>query len=174
MQRSASEKFEFKEDITMSDLFGMVDIETLERLADVINRKELSELTIADGGRTITIKGKRCVPVPPQPVQIPVMAAGMQTAPEGELSPSEASTAAEISGNLVKAPLVGTYYAAPSPEKAPFVKVGDEVKKGDVIMIIESMKLMNEVQSEYDGIVDKILVSDGQAVEFDQPIMVIK
>jgi D-alanine-D-alanine ligase len=86
----------------------------------------------------------------------------------------KAATAGEISGKLVKSPIVGTFYAAPSPDKPPFVRVGDEVKKGDVIMIIESMKLMNEIQSEYDGIVDKILVSDGQAVEYDQPVMVIK
>ena len=82
--------------------------------------------------------------------------------------------AGEISGKMVKAPIVGTFYAAPSPDKAPFVKVGDEVKKGDVIMIIESMKLMNEIQSEFDGVVDKILVDDGQAVEFDQPVMIIR
>ena len=77
-------------------------------------------------------------------------------------------------GNIVKSPIVGTYYRSPSPDKPPFVKVGDKVKKGDVIMIIESMQLMNEVQSEFDGVVERILVSDGQAVEFDQPIMIIK
>ena len=70
--------------------------------------------------------------------------------------------------------IVGTFYAAPSPDKPPFVKIGDTVKKGDVIMIIESMKLMNEIQSDYDGVVDSILVSDGQPVEYDQPVMVIK
>ena len=78
------------------------------------------------------------------------------------------------SGNIVKAPIVGTYYRSASPDKPPFVKIGDKVKKGDVIMIIESMKLMNEVQSEFDGVVERILVADGQAVEFDQPIMIIK
>ncbi|MBQ9898804.1 MAG: biotin/lipoyl-binding protein, partial [Ruminococcus sp.] len=62
----------------------------------------------------------------------------------------------------------------PSPETPAFVKVGDKVSKGDVIMIIESMKLMNEIQSDFDGTVDRILVSDGQAVEFDQPLMIIK
>lgn len=157
----------------MSDIFGMVGIETIEKLADIINKKELSELTIADGEKTITIKGKKAAPVfaAPSAAAVPVQS----SAPAVEnLSPSEASTAAEISGKLVKSPIVGTFYAAPSPDKPPFVRVGDEVKKGDVIMIIESMKLMNEIQSDYDGIVDKILVSDGQAVEYDQPIMVIK
>jgi len=73
----------------------------------------------------------------------------------------------------VKAPLVGTYYAAPSPDQKPFVQVGDTVKKGDVILIIESMKLMNEVQSDFDGVVKEILVQNGDGVEYDQPLMII-
>ena len=75
---------------------------------------------------------------------------------------------------FINIPIVGTFYAAPSPDKPPFVKIGDTVRKGDVIMIIESMKLMNEIQSDYDGVVDSILVSDGQTVEYDQPVMIIK
>ena len=74
---------------------------------------------------------------------------------------------------MVKAPLVGTYYAAPSPDQKPFVQVGDTVKKGDVILIIESMKLMNEVQSDFDGVVMDILVLNGDGVEYDQPLMII-
>ena len=158
----------------MSQILDMVDIETIEKLADIINKKELSELTIADGDRTITIKGKRPVPPPPAAMPFMGMPAQMPSAPEDALSETEANTAAEISGNIVKAPIVGTYYRSPSPDKPPFVKIGDKVKKGDVIMIIESMKLMNEVQSEFDGVVERILVTDGQAVEYDQPIMIIK
>ena len=105
----------------------------------------------------------------PVPMGMPV-SAPVVTAPE---VPAKAETET-FSGNVVKSPIVGTFYAAPSPEKPAFVKVGDKVKKGDVIMIIESMKLMNEIQSDFDGVVDKILVSDGQAVEYDQPIMIIK
>ncbi len=74
----------------------------------------------------------------------------------------------------MKSPIVGTYYSAPGPDKAPFVEVGKQVKKGDVIMIIESMKLMNEVKSEFDGTVKKILVENGSAVEYDQPVMIIE
>ena len=74
----------------------------------------------------------------------------------------------------MKSPIVGTFYASPSPDKAPFVEVGQKVKKGDVLFIIESMKLMNEIQSEYDGEVVEILCENGQAVEFGQPIMLIK
>ena len=158
----------------MSQILDMVDIETIEKLADIINKKELSELTIADGERTITIKGKRPVPPPPAPFMGMGMPMQNVPAPEDALSVTEEDEASKVNGNVVKSPIVGTFYAAPSPDKAPFVKVGDTVKKGDVIMIIESMKLMNEVQSEYDGVVESILVSDGQAVEYDQPVMVIK
>ena len=159
----------------MDKIYGQFDIETIEKLADIVNTKELSELTLTDGDKTITLKGKKIIPAPPVPFMAPPVQTAAPAAPvSGELAPTEAAKADEISGNLVKSPIVGTFYAAPSPDKPPFVKVGDEVKKGDVIMIIESMKLMNEIQSEYDGIVDRILVSDGQAVEYDQPIMVIK
>ncbi len=157
----------------MDKIYDQFDIETIEKLADIVNSKELSELTLTDGDKTITLKGKKCIPAPPVPFMAPPVQAAAPAASD-ELAPSEAAAAGEISGKLVKSPIVGTFYAAPSPDKPPFVRVGDEVKKGDVIMIIESMKLMNEIQSEYDGIVDKILVSDGQAVEYDQPVMVIK
>lgn len=154
----------------MDKIYGQIDLDTIEKLADIINRKELSELTIANGDNTITLKGRKCPP--PMPfMQAPVHSAAPV---ESTLAESEASMAEEISGKIVKSPIVGTFYSSPSPDKPPFVKAGDEVKKGDIIMIIESMKLMNEIQSEYDGTVEQILVSDGQAVEFDQPIMVIK
>jgi acetyl-CoA carboxylase biotin carboxyl carrier protein len=153
----------------MNEIFGITDLETISRLSDIINDKELSEITISNGENSITIKGRRSIPAPP-----PIM--GMPPVPPvSEAAPAPAAPAKEeSSGNIVKAPLVGTYYRSPSPDKPPFVKIGDKVKKGDVIMIIESMKLMNEVQSEFDGVVERILVSDGDAVEFDQPIMIIK
>ncbi|EWM53264.1 acetyl-CoA carboxylase biotin carboxyl carrier protein [Ruminococcus flavefaciens] len=156
----------------MEKIYGQIDLETIEKLADIINKKELSELTIASGENTITLKGKKCIP--PMPVPAAAVPAHTSAPAESTLSESEASMAEEVSGKIVKSPIVGTFYSAPSPDKPPFVKTGDEVKRGDVIMIIESMKLMNEIQSEYDGTVEQILVSDGQAVEFDQPIMVIR
>ena len=160
----------------MEKIYDQFDIETIEKLADIVKSKGLSEITIQDGGKSVTIKGKKCPPpMPAMPFMgAPVQAAAPAETGEENLAGSEAETAGEISGKLVRSPIVGTFYASPSPDKPPFVRVGDEVKKGDVIMIIESMKLMNEIQSDYDGIVDRILVSDGQAVEFDQPLMVIK
>lgn len=153
----------------MSEIYN-INIETIEKLAGIVSSNELSEITVRDGEKSITIKGRKCPPPPP-----PVMPVSMGMSASAPAVSAPVETKSEvISGNVVKSPIVGTFYAAPSPEKPAFVKVGDKVKKGDVIMIIESMKLMNEVQSDFDGVVEKILVSDGQAVEYDQPIMIIK
>ena len=86
----------------------------------------------------------------------------------------EAPAPAAVSGTQVTAPIVGTFYAAPSPDSKPFVKVGDRVKKGDVIFIIESMKVMSEVPSEFDGVVKEICVQNGDAVEFGQTVMILE
>ena len=82
--------------------------------------------------------------------------------------------AEEKGGNVVKSPLVGTFYAAPSEDAQPFVKVGDTVKKGQTLAIVEAMKLMNEIESDYDGVVTDILVDNEQMVEYGQPMFVIK
>lgn len=88
-------------------------------------------------------------------------------------SVSQDLTAAQ-GGTLVKSPLVGRFYAAPSEDAEPFIKVGDTVKKGQVLAIVESMKLMNEIESEYDGVVAEILVENGQGVEYGQPLFRLK
>ena len=153
-------------------IYGQFDLETIEKLADIINAKELSELTITDGDKTITIKGKRCVPAPaPMPVMPPM---GMP--PMGAPAPmgGEVPAPAAVSGTKVTAPIVGTFYSAPSPDSKPFVKVGDRIKKGDVIFIIESMKVMSEVPSEFDGVVKEICVQNGDAVEFGQTVMILE
>lgn len=102
--------------------------------------------------------------VPAMPAAVPQAAAPAASQPEAPAVPE---------GNVVKSPIVGTFYSAASPDKPPYVTVGSEVKEGDVLFIIESMKLMNEVTSEFSGKVEKILVENGQAVEYGQPIMVI-
>ncbi len=158
----------------MSDKIYDFELETIAKLADIVNEKELGEITVTTGEKSITVKGRKCPPPPPVPMGgISPMAPVMQTPimqKQSEAVPAEKA----VSGNVVKAPIVGTFYAASSPDKPPFVKVGQQVKKGDVIMIIESMKLMNEVQSDFDGTVAEILVKNGEAVEYDQPIMIIK
>ncbi|MDE6091704.1 MAG: acetyl-CoA carboxylase biotin carboxyl carrier protein [Ruminococcus sp.] len=152
-------------------ILNTIDIETVERLAEIVSENDLGEICIKSTSYgSVTIKGKKNIPAPPSVMPVGVSA---PVAQQNNVS-TPADEKSENSGNIVKSPIVGTFYAAPSPDKPAFVKVGDKVKKGDVIMIIESMKLMNEIQSDFDGVVEKILVSDGQAVEYDQPVMIIK
>ena len=105
-------------------------------------------------------------PLPAAPAPAAASAAAPLAAPA---SAAETSPA----GNVVKSPLVGTFYAAPAEDAAPFVKVGDSVKEGQVLAIVEAMKLMNEIESDFTGTVAEILVENGQAVEFGQPLFVI-
>lgn len=156
-------------------IYNMIELETIEKLADIVTSKDLGEITIVDGEKAVTIKGRKCPPPPPAAGMPSMAVPAVGQAPAAQAAPQSArAEAPAVSGNVVKSPIVGTFYAASAPDKPPFVTVGQQVKKGDVIMIIESMKLMNEVQSEFDGTVAEILVKNGEAVEFDQPIMIIK
>ena len=148
-----------------------LSLSDIEKLADKVENGSLSKIKIKNDDGEICIE-KSTSPVmtalPPMPMQAPVV-------PTAEASSAqESSEEKTYDGNIVRSPIVGTYYAAPAPDKEPFVTVGKQVSKGDVIMIIESMKLMNEVQSELDGVVTEILVDNGEPVEYGQPIMVIK
>ena len=144
------------------------ELEALERLAEIVNEKDLGEASIRVGDKELTVKGKKCPPPMPAP-----MAAATVCAPQIESAPS-AAAAPIASGNVVKAPIVGTFYAAPSPDDKPYAEVGKRVKKGETIFIIESMKVMSEVQSDFDGVVKEILVSNGDPLDFDQPVMIIE
>lgn len=161
----------------MSNKIYDFELETIANLADIVNEKELGEITISTGDKSITVKGRKCPPPPPMPMGMPpfqhdMMPATMNAAAAGATPTVEAQNA--VCGNVVKAPIVGTFYAAPDPSKPPFAEVGKHVKKGDVLMIIESMKLMNEITSEYDGVVKQILVKNGEPVDYDQPVMIIE
>lgn len=145
-----------------------MNLEFIQKLADLVADKNLGKITVQNGDSTITVKGKKAAA---QTVveSIPVAAAPLPAAPAA--APAPETKAAAPAGKFVKAPIVGTFYAASAPDQPPFVKVGDQIKKGDVLFIIESMKLMNEVQSEIEGTVAEILVGNGEAVEYDQPIL---
>ncbi len=146
-----------------------LEIEDIAALADLINEKNLGEICLEDDdiGAKLVIKSR---PVPPPPQQPGIYSA--QPAAQPSAAP-ENKTAELPDGETVRSPIVGTYYSSPSPDKPPFVQVGQKVKKGDIIMIIESMKIMNEIPSPTDGTVKKLLVRSGDAVEFDQPVMII-
>ena len=152
----------------------------IKELAELVSEKKLGKIEIKNGESSIVIEDKKLPPVPPAPPAMPSVPSGIPAQPASvpavqnqdaaKTGPAEEA----IKGNVVKAPIVGTFYASPSPDKPAFVKVGDHIKKGDVIFIVESMKLMNEIQSEFEGTVEKILVDNASAVEYDQPIMIIK
>ncbi len=153
------------------------EMENIEKLASLVAEKELDEITITDGEHRVTIKGKKCPPPPhphhpPMPPTLPSDTPSMMSAPAP--SPTSPQSVDAAAGKVIKAPIVGTFYAAPSPDQLPFFTIGDTVHKGDTVFIIESMKLMNEVQSDVEGIVDQILVKNGDPVEYDQPIMILK
>ena len=97
----------------------------------------------------------------------------IQSAVIDKIKLSEQKEIKKAEGNVVKSPLVGTFYSASSPDSAPFVKVGDTVKKGQVLGIVEAMKLMNEIESEFDGVVKEIQIENEQVVEYGQPLFVI-
>ena len=144
-------------------------IECIEALAEIVKKNDLGKIKISTEDIDIVIEGKRCPPPMPAPAPIPVMAGVPAGVPEAASKPAE-----QVSGNIVTSPIVGTFYASPSPDKPPFVKVGDTVNAGDVVCIIESMKLMNEINSEFSGKVAEIYAKNGEPVEFGQKLIRIE
>lgn len=141
-------------------------------LMDAVKSKGLSELSIDANDIKIKIKGNAPAPVVvATPTPAPAVAAPASSAPQSQTPASPAEE--EIVGTKVTAPLVGTFYATPSPDEPPFIEVGQSVKKGDTLFIIEAMKTMNEIVAPCDGTVSRIMAQSGDMVEYDQTIVVI-
>lgn len=154
-----------------------MDLRKLKTLIDLVQNSGISELEISEGEEKIRI-AKQLTMAPTttmvsMPMAQPAMVAG--AVPPAPTSAADAGTAepAAPAGHQVKAPMVGTFYRSGSPGAAAFVEVGQAVKKGETLCIIEAMKLMNEIESDADGVVKAILVENGQPVEFDQPLFVV-
>ncbi len=145
-------------------------VETVKEYIALMKENNLSYLKVKSDDEYEIELGEKSPAMPPMPPVMPTMAPQVPAAAPA----AQAEAPAAVSGNIVKSPIVGTFYAAPAPDKAPYVSVGSTVNKGDVLFIIESMKLMNEVTSEYSGRVAEILVKNGDTVEFDQPILRIE
>jgi len=143
-----------------------MDTKKIQPYIDILNDNNLTALKIKDGDFEISLERQ------------PKVASFVEAAPAATVSqtepPSVATQNTQSDGTIVTSPIIGTFYAAPSPDKPPFVEVGKAVKKGDVLFIIESMKLMNEIVSEFDGTVTDIMVQNSDAVEFGTPILSIK
>ena len=155
-----------------------MDMRKLKTLVDLVSESNISELEITEAeGKVRIVKAGYGVPTAMMmPAQAPMM---MQAAPQQSAAPSaDAAPAAEAApvqtGHVVKSPMVGTFYRSASPGSKPFAEVGGAIKEGDPICIVEAMKIMNEIEADMTGTVSKILVENGQAVEFGQPLFIIE
>jgi acetyl-CoA carboxylase biotin carboxyl carrier protein len=146
-----------------------VDLRKLKKLIDLVQESGIAELEITEGEEKVKIVKGGAVSMMPAPVA--AMAAPAESRPALAAPPAEAEAGQE--GHVVKAPMVGTFYRSPSPDAKVFVEVGQAVKEGDTICIIEAMKLMNEIEADASGSVKAILVENGQPVEYGQPLFIL-
>jgi len=150
-----------------------MDLRKLKKLIDLVQESGIAELEITEGEEKVKIvKGGMVVTsAAPPPL------AALPPPPESRAGAAAAPAATEpepgTEGHVVKAPMVGTFYRSPSPDAKPFVEVGQAVKEGDTICIVEAMKLMNEIEADGSGVVKAILVENGQPVEYGQPLFIL-
>lgn len=152
-----------------------MDIRKVKKLIELLEESGIDELEIKEGEESVRIsrhsKQPAYAPQPmyapaPAPVAAPVAAA----APGAEAAPAAAP---KLNGTVARSPMVGTFYRAASPTSGNFVEIGQTVKKGDILCIVEAMKMMNHIEAEASGVIESILVENGQPVEYDQPLFTI-
>ena len=149
-----------------------MDLRKLKKLIDLVQESGIAELEITEGEEKVKIVKGGAVSVLPGPAlaaPAPERAAPAPAAP----APSVPEPQAAPEGHVVKAPMVGTFYRSPSPDAKPFAEVGQTVKEGETVCIIEAMKLMNEIEADAGGVVKAILVENGQPVEYGQPLLIL-
>lgn len=150
-----------------------MDLRKLKTLIDLVAESDISELEVTEGDDKVRIV--KTSPVTQQmvyataPQQAPVAAPAPAATAAGDAAP----VAPVLDGHVIKAPMVGTFYRAPNPGATPFVEVGQSVKEGDALCIIEAMKLLNEIEADKTGVIKEILIENGEPVEFGQPLFVI-
>ena len=154
-----------------------MDIRKIKKLIELLEESNLTEIEIVEGEESVRLT--RGAPLAaalaqPQPVMAAPAAAPAPVAPEVSAAAAMQQEETVPEGQLVRAPMVGTFYASSSPESEPFVSMGQKVTTGDTLCIIEAMKMFNQIESDFGGTVAAILVENGQPVEFDQPLFVIR
>ncbi|MBV4367014.1 acetyl-CoA carboxylase biotin carboxyl carrier protein [Erwinia sp. BNK-24-b] len=157
-----------------------MDIRKIKKLIELVEESGIAELEISEGEESVRIS--RSPANPGYPMMQQAYAAPMmqqQPALATAVAPAatpvmEAPAAAEISGHIVRSPMVGTFYRTPSPDAKAFVEIGQKVNAGDTLCIVEAMKMMNQIEADKSGVVKAILVESGQPVEFDEPLVVIE
>lgn len=148
----------------------------IKQLIQLAEKSELTHIEIKDKDFKITLKKEKETVMASTPVVAPVAPVAAQ--PVASVTPAEAPQGAVVekpsTGKIIKAPMVGTFYGSSSPDAPAFVSVGDEVKKGQTVCILEAMKLMNEIESDFDGKIVKILVNNEDMVEYGQPLFEVE
>lgn len=147
-----------------------MDIRKVKKLIELLEESNIDELEIREGEESVRICRHRAAPALPTAMAVP-MAAMPAVAAAAPAAP--ASAARELDGHVVASPMVGTFYRAPAPGAKSFVEVGQTVKAGDVLCIVEAMKMMNQIEADRAGTIGAILVDDGAPVEYDQPLVTI-
>jgi acetyl-CoA carboxylase biotin carboxyl carrier protein len=156
-----------------------MDMRKLKTLVDLVSESNISELEITEAEGKVRIV-KAGYGVPTTMMMQPAGQMMMSPAPQAQAAPADAGGAAAPetpvapAGHVVKSPMVGTFYRSASPGSKPFVEIGAAIKEGDPICIVEAMKIMNEIEADVTGTVTKILVENGQAVEFGQPLFIVE
>jgi len=153
-----------------------MDLRKLKKLIDLVQESGIAELEITEGEEKVKIvKGGEATvtPLAPATPEAPKPAAAAASAPATPAPPPAAPEEPVAEGHVLKAPMVGTFYRSASPESKAFVEVGQSIKAGETVCIIEAMKLMNEIEADATGIIKAILVENGQPVEYGQPLFII-
>ena len=155
-----------------------MDIRKIKKLIELVEESGITELEVSEEEGTVRIS--RAAPAV-APAAVQYVAAPQQApvsapvaVPATSALAQDAPVSSEVSGHAVLSPMVGTFYRSPSPEAKPFIEVGQQVKVGDALCIVEAMKMMNRIESDKAGVVKAILVNDGEAVEFDQKLVIIE
>ena len=151
-----------------------MDIRKVKKLIELLETSDIAEIEIKEGEEAVRISRNSSVMTTvaaPAPAAAPV--ATPAPSPAAPAASEEKAAPQATSGHVVSSPMVGTFYRSPSPSSPPFVEVGTHVKAGDVVCIVEAMKMMNQIEAEKAGIIEAILVKDGEPVEFDQPLVTI-
>jgi len=149
----------------------MMELDDLKELINFLKNTDITEVSIETEGTKVRLKREHLIAKAPKAAPAPMHVEGKEEHPHVPAHADEDDSHRLIT---ITAPLVGTFYRSPSPEAAAFVEIGDRVKKGQVICIIEAMKLMNEIESEADGVVSRVLVDNSQPVEYGEPLFLLE
>jgi acetyl-CoA carboxylase biotin carboxyl carrier protein len=152
-----------------------MDIRKVKKLIELLEESGIAEIEIKEGEESVRISRAPASPPPVMaaPAAAPAPAPAAPAAPAAAPAPAEPAEAEVPEGHVIKSPMVGTFYRAPSPGASPFVEVGQQVNVGDTLCIIEAMKLLNQIEADQAGVIKAILVENGQPVEYDQPLFII-